>query len=101
MKHLSRFSRVRIALPSALALAVMLQVVAAADALSPGRSTRIGIKDGRWHLNGRVTYPGTKAEGLLMNVRMVNATFEDRGRPDFDADANTAEFLAQIPAYVA
>lgn len=63
--------------------------------------TRIGIVEGKWHLNGAPTYPGTKAEGLLMNVRMVNATFEDRGRPEFDADANTAEFVAQIPDYVA
>jgi hypothetical protein len=32
---------------------------------------------------------------------MVNATFEDRMRPDFDADANSAEFIAVIPDYVA
>jgi CubicO group peptidase (beta-lactamase class C family) len=63
--------------------------------------TRIAIVEGRWHLNGKLTYPGTKAEGLLMNVRMVNATFEDRNRPTFDADANTSEFIAQIPDYVA
>jgi hypothetical protein len=47
-----------------------------------------------------VTYPGAKAEGLLMNVRMVNATFEDRNRDDFDPDANTAAFLAVMPEYV-
>jgi hypothetical protein len=35
-----------------------------------------------------------------MNVRMVNSVFEDRRRPDFDADANTARFIAQIPDYV-
>jgi CubicO group peptidase (beta-lactamase class C family) len=63
--------------------------------------TRVSIVDGRWQLNGAVTYPGTKAEGLLMNVRMVNAVFEDRNRPTFDADANTSEFIAQIPDYVA
>jgi CubicO group peptidase (beta-lactamase class C family) len=34
-----------------------------------------------------------------MNVRMVNATFEDRGRDDFDADENTDRFIAAIPAY--
>ena len=40
--------------------------------------TRVSIQNGRWFLNGEVTYRGTKAEGLLMNVRMVNAVFEDR-----------------------
>ncbi|NOY79853.1 MAG: beta-lactamase family protein [Kiritimatiellaeota bacterium] len=63
--------------------------------------TRISIDGRRWRLNGRVTYPGTPAEGLLMNVRMVNAVFEDANRPGFDADANTSEFIARIPEYVA
>jgi CubicO group peptidase (beta-lactamase class C family) len=36
-----------------------------------------------------------------MNVRMVNAVFEDRKRPEFDADKNTDEFIAAIPDYVA
>ncbi|HEX42557.1 MAG TPA: hypothetical protein ENN81_10945 [Phycisphaerales bacterium] len=35
-----------------------------------------------------------------MNVRMVNAVFEDRGRTDFDPNANTDEFITAIPAYV-
>jgi hypothetical protein len=63
--------------------------------------TRVSIVDGRWQINGLVTYPGTKAEGLLMNVRMVNSTFEDRHKPEFDAEANTTRFVAQIPDYVA
>jgi CubicO group peptidase (beta-lactamase class C family) len=63
--------------------------------------TRVSIADGRWRINGEITYPGTRAEGLLLNVRMVNATFEDRSRNDFDADANTDEFIARIPDYVA
>jgi CubicO group peptidase (beta-lactamase class C family) len=61
----------------------------------------MSIREGRWFLNDEVTYRGTKAEGLLMNVRMVNAVFEDRRRPDFDPEANTDEFMAQIPDYVA
>ena len=40
-------------------------------------------------------------EGLLPNVRMVNATFEDRRRTDFNARANTAQFLRALPEYVA
>ena len=63
--------------------------------------TRVSIRDGRWFLNDEITYPGAKAEGLLMNVRMVNAVFEDRNRPEFDPDANTDEFIARIPDYVA
>jgi hypothetical protein len=35
-----------------------------------------------------------------MNVRVVNAVFEDRARPDFDPDANADEFIRQIPDYV-
>ena len=69
------------------------------------RSTRVSIVDGQWHINGKVTYPGAKAEGLLMNVRMVNAVFEDANdttRPKgFDPDANTDAFIRQIPDYVA
>ena len=63
--------------------------------------THVSIQKGRWFLNDAVTYRGTQAEGLLMNVRMVNAVFEDRNRPDFDPNANTDEFIAQIPDYVA
>jgi CubicO group peptidase (beta-lactamase class C family) len=63
--------------------------------------TRISIKDGGWYLNGRPTYPAAEAEGLLMNVRMVNAVFEDRKRPDFDAEENTDRFIAVIPDYAA
>jgi len=67
--------------------------------------TWLALMDGRWHINGRVTYPDAKAEGLLMNVRMVNSVFEDRNdqtRPEgFDSDRNTDAFVAQIPDYVA
>lgn len=63
--------------------------------------TRVEIVDGRWRLNGKLTYPGAKAEGLLMNVRMVNSVFEDAKRKDFDPEANTAKFLAAVPDYVA
>lgn len=63
--------------------------------------TRVSIRRGRWHLNGAVTYPGSRAEGLLMNVRMVNAVFEDRARSGFDPEANTDRFLVWLPDYVA
>ena len=72
------------------------------------RGTLIGIDGARWRINGEVTYPGTPAEGLLMNVRVVNATFEDVGGEaarrlpaGFDAEANTAAFVGRIRDYVA
>ena len=64
-------------------------------------ATRIAIVGGRWQINGVVTYPDAPAEGLLLNVRMVNATFEDRQRPGFDPEANTQRFLSRIPEYLA
>ena len=86
---------------SILSLALVLQAAAAAAA---GKTT-IAIVDGKWQLNGHVTYAGSKAEGLLMNVRMVNAVLEDaneRTRPQgFDADANTEAFIKLIPDYAA
>jgi CubicO group peptidase (beta-lactamase class C family) len=76
-------------------------LLAGAATASP---TRVSLEGARWHIGGQVTYPGTAAEGLLMNVRMVNATFDDTNpatRPaGFDADANTAAFIARLPEYV-
>ncbi|MGH9837894.1 MAG: sulfatase-like hydrolase/transferase [Blastocatellia bacterium] len=82
-----------------------LCLLAPPAAVNAIRSTRVSIVNGQWRLNGKVTYPGAKAEGLLMNVRMVNATFEDANdqtRPQgFDPEANTDAFIKQIPDYVA
>ena len=66
--------------------------------------TWIALAGGRWYLNGKITYPGAPAEGLLMNARMVNCIFEDRNPrtcpKGFDPDANTAAFIKRIPDYV-
>src|SRR5687768_7181091 len=72
--------------------------------------TTVGRVDQRWQINGRITWPGTAAEGLLPNVRMVNCVFED-DRPavgwpatlprDFDPAKNTGEFIGRIPEYKA
>jgi hypothetical protein len=35
-----------------------------------------------------------------MNVRMVNAVFEDAKRPEFDPEANTDRFLRALPDYL-
>jgi hypothetical protein len=63
--------------------------------------TRISIVANRWHINDRVTYSGARAEGLLMNVRMINAVFEDAPRSELNPDDITTRFIAQIPDYVA
>jgi len=63
--------------------------------------TTVSINKTQWQINGQVTYPGTAAEGLLMNARMVNSTFEDAKRPDFDPNENTSRFISKIPQYYA
>jgi CubicO group peptidase (beta-lactamase class C family) len=63
--------------------------------------TKVSITADQWYINGAVTCRGTRAEGRLMNVRMVNSVFEDRNKPDFDPEANTNRFLGQLPVYAA
>ncbi|MHC4532480.1 MAG: cellulase family glycosylhydrolase [Planctomycetota bacterium] len=79
---------------------IAVGVLMAAPVSARAQRTYISIVDGQWRLNGRITYPETPAEGLLMNVRMVNAVFEDKARSGFDADENTSEFINKIPAYL-
>lgn len=80
----------------------------------PGR-TRLDIRGDDFLINDVPTYPGrawngSRIEGLLLNSRMVQATFDDlnpetRGRwayPDtgaWDAERNMREFVAALPAY--
>jgi hypothetical protein len=82
--------------------------------VAPGK-THVAIEDQRFLLDGRPTYEGRewrghRVEGLLLNARMVQATFDDenpltRGLwtyPDgsaWDAERNTDEFLAMLPEY--
>ena len=66
-----------------------------------GGGNGVTIVGAGFNINGRTTYLGSRAEGLLMNVRMVNSVFEDENRPEFDPEANTNEFLAVLPDYVA
>jgi hypothetical protein len=77
-----------------LCLILLLYAVSVASG-----ATTVSIDGTQWHINGRITYPGTAAEGLLMNVRMVNSTFEDRKRTDFDSDKNTGHLVSKIPEY--
>ena len=81
-----------------------LSAVLAAAAPAEASHTQVSIAGATWQLNRTVTYPSTAAEGRLMNVRMVNAVFEDANdatRPKgFDPDANTRAFIRMLPAYV-
>jgi hypothetical protein len=77
--------------------------------------THITIQNDEFHLNGQPTYAGRtfeghKIQGLLFNVRAVQATFDDanlatRGNwvyPDtgvWDPDRNTGEFCAALPSW--
>ncbi len=68
--------------------------------------TQVSIVGDKWYFNEEITNPGSPAEGLLMNVRMVNAVFEDRGEgwkkqvDAFDPEENTQTFINRIPEYV-
>jgi len=83
-----------------LTLPLLLVAGLAFAAESPPHA-QVALRTGRWLINGRPTHPGSAAEGLLMNVRMVNAVFEDRHKPDFDPEANADRFIARIPDYAA
>jgi len=79
------------------------------------RKTTVTIDGERFLINGQPTYAGGawnghKIEGLLMNARLVQATFDDRNPetirkwayPDtgrWDAERNTREFLAAMPVW--
>ena len=78
-------------------------------------NTCVSIEGDRFFINGVPTYAarscdGMSVEGLLLNSRMVQATFDDlnpesRGQwayPDtgaWDPERNTAEFLETMPVY--
>ncbi len=77
-------------------------------------STVVSIADGRFLINGAPTYAerswkGHRIEGLLFNSRMANAISDDENPAtrgawayadgDWDAERNTCEFIAALPAY--
>lgn len=87
-------------------------VVGSVHAKPAGAGTSVSIKDERFLLNGTPTYAGRmwqgrRVEGLLFNVRAVQATFDDLNPatvarwayPDtqlWDAERNTDEFIAAL-----
>ncbi|MCC6512078.1 MAG: hypothetical protein IT423_23475 [Pirellulaceae bacterium] len=93
----------------------VLTLTCAVQAESPKRHTAVSIVADRFAINGQPTYKGRQwngqtVEGLLMNSRVVQATFDDRNPdtaarwayPDtkkWDADRNTAEFIEMLPEW--
>jgi hypothetical protein len=91
---------------------VLLPVITNAQS---DRKTSVTIVGDAFHINGRPTcegrtWKGKKIEGLLLNSRMVQATFNDRNPetqklwayPDtgqWDPDRNLKEFLAAMPEW--
>lgn len=88
---------------------------ASGQAPPPLRKTLVSVVGDQFYLNGEPTYRGRtwnghKLEGLLMNSRMVQGIFDDLNPetvarwsyPDtgrWDADRNTREFIAAMPAW--
>ena len=84
-------------------------------AAEPARKTTVAIVGEEFHINGKPTYEGRtwngkRIQGLLMNSRMVQATFDDLNPdtaarwayPDtqkWDAERNTREFIAAMPEW--
>ncbi len=79
--------------------------------------TEVSIQGEMFYVNGKPTYEGrywngNKVEGLLLNARLVQGTFDDENpetRPTFNypdtgewsADRNTQEFIAAMPSWKA
>lgn len=79
------------------------------------RKTEVSIRGDQFLINGRLTYQGRswkghKIEGLLMNSRMAQGTFDDRNPetvskwayPDtkkWDPERNVREFIAAMPEW--
>ncbi|HEV2713366.1 MAG TPA: hypothetical protein VGU26_09725, partial [Gaiellaceae bacterium] len=92
--------------------ALFLFAVVGASAANAAPQTTVSVEGDRFLINGSVTHPGSPAEGLLLNSRMVQATFDDENvftvgnwaYPDlgrWDADRNASEFVAALPSYAA
>lgn len=105
-------------LRTAIALAVtLLSIPTNAATTSTERQTHVSISGDNFAINGRPTYEGRswrghRVEGLLMNNRVVQGTFDDLNPetvkrwayPDtgqWDAERNNREFLAAMPAWKA
>ncbi len=97
------------------ALALTLLAACSAPSGSAARRTQVSIHRDAFYINGSLTYSGRvwhgrKIEGLLLNARMVQGSFDDLNPktvfrwayPDtgkWDAERNTREFIAAMPEW--
>lgn len=102
-------------MPSLRTWCALLAVVVGSSSHAAEQKTHVSIVGDKFQINGKLTYAGRQwrgksIEGLLLNSRMVQATFDDtnpetRSRwayPDtkvWDADRNLREFLAAMPLW--
>ena len=69
-------------------------------------TTKVTARGDQWYFNDQIINMGSPAEGLLMNVRMVNSVFEDRSTqlsiitPNFNSKTNSNDFISMIPEYL-
>ena len=100
-----------------LTLTCLLVALAAGAADAPLRQTTLAIVGEDFHINGRPTYAGRmwkghRIEGLLLNSRMVQATFDDLNPEtakrwayadtgQWDAERNVRECIAALPDWKA
>jgi CubicO group peptidase (beta-lactamase class C family) len=105
----------RILLLHCIMIALLAVPSSAAFAADKPRKTEVSIRQASFLVNGKLTYAGRvwnghKIEGLLFNSRMVQGIFDDLNPdtvsrwayPDtkkWDADRNTREFIAAMPAW--
>lgn len=100
---------------AALLIAVALAFPFTTRAASSTAPTTVSIVGEDFHLNGRPTYPGRtwrghRIEGLLLNSRVVQATYDDLNPETakrwayadtgkWDAERNVREFIAALPEW--
>ncbi len=94
---------------------ILLLAIHASCCSEPARKTTVSIVGGDFYINGKPTYEGRswnghRIEGLLINTRMVQATFDDMNSKTagrwayadtgkWDAERNVREFIAAMPEW--
>lgn len=103
--------------PLTLVLVLLLAPLSLLAADAPSKKTSLSIVGEDFHINGRPTcagreWNGHRVEGLLLNSRMVQATFDDLNPATakrwayadtgkWDAERNVREFIAAMPEWKA
>lgn len=103
--------------PALLLLSVLLlpRILPVMAVAASSGNTQVSIVGDDFYINGKPTYAGRswnghRVEGLLLNTRLVQATFDDLNPetvknwayPDtgkWDAERNVREFIAAMPAW--